>query len=75
MVAARRAFEMGKIGIVEVEGLRLRRSIYLVSHRRRVSTHAHRTFYEYVRSPKGQAILSELGVKAPAQSASGAIFP
>ena len=63
MVAAQRAFEMGKIRIIEVEGLALQRTIYLVSHRQRASSHAHLKFYEFVRSPAGQAILRRLGIK------------
>ncbi len=63
MVAAQRAFEMGKIRLVEVEGLDLRRTIYLVSHRQRASTLAHLKFYEFVSSPAGQSILHRLGVK------------
>lgn len=60
-VAAMCAVEMGKIGIVQVEGLQLLRTIYLVSHRLRIETNAHRKFYEYVRSPEGRAILTQLG--------------
>ena len=63
MVAAQRAFEMGKIRILEVEGLTLRRMIYLVSHRQRASSNAHLRFYEFVRSPAGQGILRRLGIK------------
>lgn len=64
MVAAQRAFEMGKIRIIEVEGLSLQRMIYLVSHRQRASSNAHLKFYEFVCSPAGQAILRRLGIKA-----------
>jgi hypothetical protein len=62
-VAVQRAFEMGKTRIIEVEGLALRRMIYLVSHRRRASRHAHLEFYEFVRSPAGQAILRRRGIE------------
>jgi len=65
MVAARRAIEMGKIRMVEVEGLSLRRTIYLVSHRQRASTLAHQKFYEFVHSPAGEAILHQLSIKPP----------
>jgi DNA-binding transcriptional LysR family regulator len=62
-VAAQRAFEMGRIQLVEVEGLNLCRTIYLVSHRQRASTPAHLKFYGFVSSPVGQSILQRLGVK------------
>jgi DNA-binding transcriptional LysR family regulator len=68
MVAAQRAFEMGKIRLVEVEGLDLRRTIYLVSHRQRASTQAHLKFYEFVSSPAGQSILHRLGVKGASKT-------
>ena len=61
--AHQRAFEMGKIRLVEVEDLNLRRTICLVSHRQRASTPAHLRFYEFVSSPAGQSILHRLGVK------------
>ena len=60
-VAVMCAVEMGKIGIVEVEGLRLQRTIYLVSSRLRIETNAHRKFYEYVLSSEGRSILAQLG--------------
>lgn len=63
MVAAQRAFEMGKIRTVEVEGLSLQRTIYLVSHRQHASSNVHLKFYEFVRSPSGQAILRRLGIR------------
>jgi DNA-binding transcriptional LysR family regulator len=63
MVAAQPAFEMGKIRLVDVEGLNVRRTIYLVSHRQRASTPAHLKFYEFVNTPAGQSILRRLGVK------------
>jgi DNA-binding transcriptional LysR family regulator len=63
MVAAQRAFEMGKIRLVEVEGLNLRRMIYVVRHKQHASTRAHLKFYEFIGSPAGQAILHRLGVK------------
>lgn len=65
-VAAWRACEMGRVGIVQVEGLRLRRAIYLVSHRARIETNAHRRFYQYVHSPEARAILQQLSGTAPA---------
>jgi DNA-binding transcriptional LysR family regulator len=61
MVAARRAFEMGKIRVIEVEGLSLRRMIYLVSHRQHARTIAQLKFYEFACSPAGEAILRRLG--------------
>ena len=54
---------MGKLRIIEVEGLALRRTIYLVSHRQRASSNAHIKFYEFVHSPAGQNILRRLGIK------------
>jgi DNA-binding transcriptional LysR family regulator len=63
MVAAQRAFEMGTIRTVEVEGLSLQRTIYLVSHRQHASSNVHLKFYEFVRSPSGQAILRRLGIR------------
>jgi DNA-binding transcriptional LysR family regulator len=68
MVAAQRAVEMGKIRLVEVEGLNLRRTIYLVSHRQHASTLTHIKFYEFVNSMMGQAILHRLGVKGAGQA-------
>ena len=68
MVAAQRAFEMGKIRILEVEGFALRRTIYLVSHRQRASGSAQLAFYEFIRSPAGQAILRRLGVKGESRN-------
>jgi DNA-binding transcriptional LysR family regulator len=68
MVAAQRAVEVGKIRLVEVEGLSLRRMIYLVRHRQHASTQAHIKFYEFISSPAGQATLSQLGVKGSGSS-------
>jgi DNA-binding transcriptional LysR family regulator len=62
-VAASRAFEMGKIRAVQVEGLSLYRTLYLVSHRQRARTHAQMKFYEFVRSAAGKAILHRLGIQ------------
>jgi DNA-binding transcriptional LysR family regulator len=62
MVAAQRAFEMGKIRTIEVEGLSLRRTIHLVSHRQHAGTIAQLKFYEFVCSPAGEAILRRLGI-------------
>ncbi len=67
MVAAQRAVELGKIRLIEVEGLNLHRTIYLVRHRQHASTQAHLKFHEFVNSPAGQAILNRLGVKGAAQ--------
>jgi DNA-binding transcriptional LysR family regulator len=69
MVAAQRAVELGKIRLIEVEGLSVRRTIYLVRHQQHASTEAHLKFYEFISSPAGQAILARLGVKGagPAQ--------
>jgi len=63
MVAARRAFELGQIRLVEVEGLQVRRTIYLVNHRQCASELAHQKFCEFVCSPDGRAILRRLGIK------------
>jgi len=63
IVAAQRAFETGKIRTVEVEGLSLQRTIYLVSHRQHASSNVHLKFYEFIRSPSGQAILRRLGIR------------
>ena len=63
MVAAKRAFEMGKIQIVEVDGLSLSRTINLVRHRQRAGTTAQIKFYEFVHSPAGKSILSKLGIR------------
>ena len=68
MVAAQRAFEMGKLRLVEVEGLSLHRTIYLVRHRQHASTQVHLKFYEFTSSPAGQAILRRLGVKGAGQA-------
>jgi DNA-binding transcriptional LysR family regulator len=67
-VAARRAFEMGKIRVLEVEGLALCRMIYLVSHRQKASSNAHLKFYEFVRSSAGQSILRHLGIRGTGQA-------
>ena len=63
MVAAQRAVELGKIRLIEVEGLSLRRTIYLVRHRQHASTLVHLKFVDFVNSPAGQTILGRLGVK------------
>ena len=68
MVAAQRAFELGKIRILEIEGFALRRTIYLVSHRQRASGNAQLAFYEFIRSPAGQAILRRLGIKGESRN-------
>jgi LysR family transcriptional regulator, low CO2-responsive transcriptional regulator len=60
MVAAQRALELGKIRMIEVEGLDLHRTIYLVSHQQRARTNAHLKFYEFVRSPAVERILRPL---------------
>ncbi len=65
MVAAQRAFEMGKIRAIEVGGLSLRRMIYMVSHRQHASTVAQLKFHEFVYSPAGEAILRRLGIGQP----------
>jgi DNA-binding transcriptional LysR family regulator len=65
MVAAQRTFEMGKIRAIEVEGLSLRRMIYLVSHRQHASTIAQLKFHEFIYSPAGEAILRRLGIGRP----------
>ena len=68
MVAAQRAVELGKIRLIEVEGLSLRRTIYLVRHQQHASTEAHLKFYEFINSPAGQTILRRLGVKRAGQA-------
>jgi DNA-binding transcriptional LysR family regulator len=68
MVAAQRAFEVGRIRLIEVEGLSLRRTIYLVRHRQHASTQVHLKFYEFISAPAGQAILRRLGVKGAGQA-------
>ncbi len=72
MVAAQRAFEMGKIRILEVEGLTLQRTIYLVSYRQHAGSNVQTKFCEYVRTPAGQAILRRLGIKTAGQAKPGA---
>jgi DNA-binding transcriptional LysR family regulator len=67
-VAAQRALEVGKIRLIEVEGLSLHRTIYLVRHRQHASTQVHQKFYEFINSSAGQAILSRLGVKGSSLS-------
>ncbi len=68
MVAAQRAVELGKIRLIEVEGLDLHRTIYMVRHRQHASTQVHLKFHAYVNSPAGQAILGRLGVKGARQA-------
>ncbi len=68
MVAAQRAAEVGKIRLVEVEGMNLRRTIYLVRHQQHASSEAHLKFYEFISSPAGQTILRRLGVKRAGQA-------
>jgi DNA-binding transcriptional LysR family regulator len=67
MVAAQRAVEMGKIRLIEVDGLSLRRTIFLVRNRQHARTEAHLKFYEFISSPAGQTILRKLGVKGAGQ--------
>ena len=68
MVAAQRAVEIGKIRLIEVEGLSLRRTIYLVRHQQHASSEAHLKLYEFISSPAGQSILHRLGVKRASQA-------
>jgi DNA-binding transcriptional LysR family regulator len=67
MVAAQRAVEVGKIRLIEVEGLTMRRTIYLVRHRQHARTEAHLKFYDFTSSPAGQTLLRRLGVKGAGQ--------
>lgn len=69
-IAASHPAEMGKIGIIEVEGLHFRRMIYLVSHRARIETNAHRKFREYVRSEEARVIVEQQVARAPASAGS-----
>lgn len=57
-IAAGRAVASERIAIVAVDGLRLRRTVFLVSQRGRIETNAHRKFHEYVFSPNGRAIIA-----------------
>jgi DNA-binding transcriptional LysR family regulator len=68
MVAAQRAVEVGKIRLIEVDGLSLRRTIYLVRNRQHASSVAHLKFYEFTSSTAGQTILRRLGVKGASQA-------
>jgi len=68
MVAAQRAFEVGKIRLIEVDRLSLRRTIYLVRHRQHARTEVHLKFYEFISSLTGQTILRRLGVKGAGQA-------
>lgn len=54
-IVAARASDTGKINIVDVDGVRLHRMVYLVSQRARIETNAHHKFYEYVLSAEGRA--------------------
>ena len=68
MVAAQRAVELGKIRLIEVEGLSMRRTIYLVRHRQHARSEAHLKFYEFIQSSEGQDILHRLGVMGAGQA-------
>lgn len=56
-LAARKGLELGHIQEVEVEGLDLRRPIYMAHHKRRPATLAQRRFWEFVHEPQNQVLL------------------
>ena len=58
-VAARRGLEMGRIRIVEVDGMSIRREIYLLRNRLRTCTCAQLRFREFTESPEGKKVLAE----------------
>jgi DNA-binding transcriptional LysR family regulator len=58
-VAARRGLEMGRIKTVEVEGLSIRRDIFLARSRQRTQTCSQLRFYDFVESPEGRQVLAE----------------
>jgi DNA-binding transcriptional LysR family regulator len=57
-VAVQRGLELGRVRIVEVEGLAVQREIYLARNRLRSCTCAQLKFREYIESPAGQQMIA-----------------
>ncbi len=56
-VAARRGLEIGKIRAIEIEGMEVRRPIFLSRNKLRTCTCAQLKFKEFIESPEGQILL------------------
>ncbi|MCL4394373.1 MAG: LysR family transcriptional regulator [Chloroflexi bacterium] len=59
-ITARRGLDLGRIRIVDVEGLSVQREIYLARNRMRVCTCAELKFREFVESLKGQQLIASI---------------
>lgn len=59
-VAVQRGLELGRIKIVAVEGLSVRREIYLARNRLRACTCAQLKFREFIESPAGQQVIASV---------------
>jgi DNA-binding transcriptional LysR family regulator len=57
-VVARRGLELGRIKIVDVEGMSVQREIYLARNRMRVCTCAQLKFREFIESSEGQQLIA-----------------
>ena len=59
-VAVQRGLELERIRVVEVEGLSVKREIYLARNRTRACTCAQLKFREYIESPEAQQVISNV---------------
>jgi len=59
-IAVRRALEMGRIKIVRVEGLNVRREILLARNKTRTCTCTQLRFREFIESAEGQQVISNI---------------
>jgi DNA-binding transcriptional LysR family regulator len=57
-VAVRRGLELGRIKALEIEGMPIRREIYLARNRLRACTCAQLKFREFVESPEGKQVMA-----------------
>lgn len=59
-VAVQRGLELGRIKVVDVEGMTVRREIYLARNRMRACTCAQLKFREFIASPDGQRVIARV---------------
>lgn len=59
-VAARRGLELGRIKTVVVEGMNVRRQVFLARNKLRTCTCAQLKFREFIESPEGQQLIAGL---------------
>jgi DNA-binding transcriptional LysR family regulator len=56
-LVAQRGVQLGRIKIVEIEGLNLERKIYMAYHIRRAATSAQAEFWNFVHKPVNETLL------------------